>query len=59
VHLRMPSIDRGVTSFLWGVGLGLYVWLFLVAVGVSGATSFILGALSALGIFLFVRLFGD
>jgi hypothetical protein len=58
MHLRPPSIDRGVTSFLWAFGLGLYLWLGMLAVGVSGATAFILSALAGAGIFLFVRLFG-
>lgn len=58
MHLRMPSFDRGLTSFLWAVGLGLYLWLGMLAIGVSGATAFIFGALSAGAIFFFVRLFG-
>ena len=58
MHLRPPSIDRGVTSFLWGLGLGVYLWLGMLAVGVSGATAFILSAIAGGGIFLFVRLFG-
>jgi hypothetical protein len=59
IKLRPPSIDHGVISFLWAFGLGLFVWVGLLAVGVSGATSFIFGLLSALGIFLFVRIFGE
>jgi hypothetical protein len=59
VHLRLPSFDRGLTSFLWGFGLGLYVWLGLLAIGVSGANAFIFGALSAAAIFLYVRLYGE
>lgn len=59
MHLRMPSIDRGVTSFLWAFGLGLYLWLGMLAIGVSGATAFIFAALAAGAIFLFVRLFGE
>ena len=59
MHLRAPSIDRGVTSFLWGFGLGLYIWFGLIAIGVSSATAFIIGALSFGGIFLFVRTYGD
>ena len=38
MHLRQPSIDRGVTSFLWAFGLGLYLWLGMLAIGVEGAT---------------------
>jgi hypothetical protein len=59
MHLRPPSIDRGVTSFLWAFGLGVYIWIGLLAIGVSSATAFIVGALSAGGIFLFVRTYGD
>jgi len=58
MHLRQPSFDRGVTSFLWAFGLGLYLWLGMLAVGVSGATAFILSALAAGAIFLIVRLYG-
>jgi hypothetical protein len=55
----MPSLDRGLTSFLWAVGLGLYLWLGMLAVGVDGATAFILAAVSGFGIFFFVRIFGE
>jgi hypothetical protein len=58
VHLRLPSFDRGLTAFLWAFGLGLYLWLGMLAVDVDGATAFILAALSAGAIFLFVRLRG-
>lgn len=55
----MPSFNRGFTSFLWALGLGLYLWLGMLAIGVSGATAFIFSLLSAAAIFLFVRLFGE
>lgn len=58
MHLRMPSFDRGLTSFLWAFGLGLYLWLGMLAIGVSGATAFIFAGLAAGAIFLFVRLYG-
>ncbi len=59
MHLRPPSIDRGVTSFLWALGLALFIWLGLMSVGVSRPTAFILALLSFGGIFLFVRLYGE
>jgi hypothetical protein len=59
VHLRPPSIDPGITSFLWAFGLSLYLWLFMLAVGVDGATAAILSALAFFAIFLFVRLLGE
>ena len=59
-HLpRPPAIDHGVASFLWGLGLGRFIWLGLLAVGVSGATAFILAAVCGGAIFLFVRIFGE
>jgi hypothetical protein len=58
MHLRAPSFSRGFTSFLWGLGLGLYVWIGLLAVGVDGANAFLFGLLAAFGIFFFVLRFG-
>ena len=58
MHLRAPSFSRGFTSFLWGLGLGLYVWVGLLAVGVDGADAFLFGLLAGFGIFFFVLRFG-
>jgi hypothetical protein len=55
---RLPSIDRGVAAFLWGFGLGLYVWLGMLAVGVSKATSVIFAVLTFCAVFLLVRIYG-
>ena len=58
MHLRPPSIDPGVTSFIWAFLLALFVWLGLLALGFSQGTA-VLIALVALGaIFLFIRLQG-
>ena len=59
MKLRPPSIDPGITSFLWAFGLALYLWLFMLAIAVDGATAAILAALSFCAIFLFVRLCGE
>ena len=59
MHLRPPSIDPGVTSFLWALGLGVFVWAGLLAIGISQGTALILGLLSFGAIFLFVRLYGE
>ena len=58
MHLRSPSIDQGVQAGIWGVSLAVIIWLGMLAVGVSGATSFIMAALSGIAIFLYVRLYG-
>jgi hypothetical protein len=59
MHLRPPSIDPGVTSFIWAFLLGLFVWLGLMAVGVSQGTALIFALLAFGAIFLFVRLRGS
>jgi hypothetical protein len=56
---RPPAFSPGFTSLLWGVGLGLYVWIGLLAVGVGGGTAFLFGVISAVLIFFFVRLRGE
>jgi hypothetical protein len=56
---RPPSIDRGLTSFLWAIGLGAYIYFGSLAVGVSSGTAFIFAALAALAIFLYIRVFGE
>jgi hypothetical protein len=57
-HLRPPSTSRGVISFLWGLFFGVFIWLGSVAVGVSGATAFIVGSVSGFLIFLAVYVYG-
>ena len=59
MHLRPPSIDRGVTSFLWALSLGAFIWLGLVGVGVHRGTALVLALLSFGAIFLFVRTRGE
>ena len=54
-----PSIDPGVTAFLWAIGLGAYIYFGLVAVGSSGAFAIVISMLSAAGIWLFVRTRGE
>lgn len=55
MHLRMPSIDRGVQAFVWSVVFFLFMWLGAVAVGFPNGTSFVLSLVLAGAIFLFVR----
>src|SRR5690348_10262507 len=40
VHLRMPSFSQGVAAFLWGLFLGALIWIGMLAIGITGATSF-------------------
>jgi hypothetical protein len=59
MHLRPPSIAPGVTSFLWAAFFFLFIWLGGVAVGYSKAVCFIVAAVAAFLIFLFVRVYGE
>ena len=59
MHLRPPSVDHGVISFVWAVGLGLFILLGLLSIGVGLATSFIVSAVAAGAIFLYVRIYGE
>jgi hypothetical protein len=59
MHLRPPSIDKGVTSFLWAFGLGLFLWFGMRAVGVENGTAFLMAAVAAFGIFFYIRIFGE
>ena len=59
MHLRPPSIDHGVQSFIWAVVFFLFLWFGMLAVGVSSATSFVLALVLGAAIFLFVRIFGE
>jgi hypothetical protein len=58
-HVRPPSIDKGVAAFLWAFGIFLYLWLGMIAVDVDKGTSFILAAVAAGAIFLYIRVYGE
>jgi hypothetical protein len=55
----MPAIDQGVKAFLWAVFFFLYLWLGMLAVGVSQGTAFLLASVAGVLIFLFVRVCGE
>ncbi len=60
MHLpKAPSIDHGIVSFIWAVVLGVLLWAFMLAVGVSKPTAFIVAAVAACVIFLCVRIYGE
>ena len=55
MHLRQPSIDHGVRSFIWAVVFFLILYFGMVAVAVHKGTAFLLSLVLAFLIFLFVR----
>jgi hypothetical protein len=56
---RPPSIDQGVIAVIWAVGLAIYIYFGLLAVGASGATAIVISLVSFAGIWLLVRLRGE
>jgi hypothetical protein len=56
---RLPSYGQGFSAFLWGLGLGIYVWLFLWAVGTSKGTSLLFGLVLGVLIYFVVLIYGD
>ena len=55
----MPAFDHGVTSFLWALFFGLFIWIGGSALGYGSAISFIVGAVLGFLIFLYVRVYGE
>ena len=55
MHLRMPSIDRGVQSFVWAVVVFLFLYFGMVAIAVSKGTAFVIALVSGFFVFLLVR----
>jgi len=59
VHLRIPSIDRGVQSFVWAVVFFLFLYFGMVAIAIAKGTALVVSLVAAFLVFLFVRTRGD
>ena len=59
MHLRMPSIDKGVQAFIWAFVFFLVMWLGAILLDVSGGVAFVLSLVAAAVIFLLIRLRGS
>jgi glycerol uptake facilitator-like aquaporin len=55
----MPSIDRGVQSFIWAVVFFLFLYFGMVAIAVSKGTALVLSLVVGFLVFLLVRTRGD
>jgi hypothetical protein len=55
VHLRAPSIDKGVKAFLWAVVFFLAIFLGGLAIGVGGGVALVFGLVGAFFSFLLIR----
>jgi Flp pilus assembly protein TadB len=59
MHFRLPSFDHGTTSGFWAIGLGLYVFLGMLAIGVTLGLAVVVTVVAIGLIFLYVRLYGE
>lgn len=59
MHLRAPSLDRDLVSVLWGLVFAVYVWAFMLGVGISLAMSVVVGAVVGGLVFALVRVYGS
>ena len=59
MHLRMPSIDQGVQSFIWAVVIFLFLYFGMVAIAVAKGTAFVISLVVGFLVFLLVRTRGD
>jgi hypothetical protein len=56
---RPPSLDQGVIALFWAIGLAIFIYFGLLAIGSSGATAIVISLVSFAGIWLLVRLRGE
>ena len=55
MHLRAPSTDRGVQSFIWALVFFLLLYFGMVALAIAKGTAFVVALVVAFLIFLDVR----
>ncbi len=59
MHLRMPSVDRGVQSFIWAVVFFLFLYFGMVAIAIAKGTALVISLVVGFVVFLFIRTRGD
>ena len=56
---RPPHVAPGSQAFIWALVFAVYIWLFMLGVGVSNAVSALVAAVAGGGVFLLVRHYGE
>jgi hypothetical protein len=56
---RPPAISPGTQALLWAIGLGGFVFVFMLSLNISMGTSIVTSIVSAIIIFIAVRLYGE
>jgi hypothetical protein len=55
MHLRSPSVDKGVQAFVWAVVFFLFMWLGALAIELPSGASFVVSLVLAAAMWLFIR----
>jgi hypothetical protein len=55
MHLRAPSTDRGVQSFVWALVFFVLLYFGMVVLAIAKGTAFVVSLVAAFLIFLVVR----
>ncbi len=58
MHLRSPSHDRGVTSFIWTLVFFVFMYFGMVLIQIAKGTALVVALAASIAIFVFVRLRG-
>jgi hypothetical protein len=58
MHLRAPSVDRGVQSFVWALVFFLFLFFGMVAIAIGKGTALTIALVASFLIFVFVRVRG-
>jgi hypothetical protein len=58
MHLRVPSNDRGVTSFVWALAFFVILFFGMVLIQIAKGTALVVALAASIAIFVFVRLRG-
>ena len=59
MHLRAPSTDRGVQSFVWAVVFFVFLYFGMVAIAVAKGTALVVSLVAAFVIFVVIRARGQ
>ena len=59
MHLRAPSVDKGVSAFWWAFFFFLYLFFGMLAIGIAKGNALIFSALLGFGIFFYIRISGE
>ncbi len=55
---RPPAVSHGTAAFAWALGLGFFIFIGMLSISISKATSIVVAVLSGAVIYVAVRTLG-